>query len=651
MSKKNESEKTESEGKVDFGGLNVAAFESRRASDLTQMITKFKGVPSVSPSMREIPIERNKTAVDFAHRVLTGEINVVIFLTGVGFKYLIEAVSKEIDQQRFLDTLSDIVTICRGPKPAAAMREFGLTPTHKVPEPNTWRDLLKTIDENVAIASQTVGVQEYGIENKSLIAGLEARGAHVYRVPVYKWGLPEDQKPLLENIHRLCQNEFEVVMFTSANQWINISAVAEDEGCLEKLYESLRSTVVVSIGPTTTEMLRSKNVVVDLEPEHPKMGHMVVAAAENAQSILERKKKVQIAMSRPDEIVLDPNADWYNNPFMKACRGEPTDVTPIWMMRQAGRYMQEYRDVRNKTTFLELCKNPSLCSEVMCTAVERLGVDAAIIFSDLLPILEPMGMDLEFAKGEGPVIHNPIRETKDVDRLLELESVDSLDFVMETVRQTRDDLPSDIPLIGFSGSPFTLASYAIEGGSSKSYIHTKTIMYRDESAWREIMLRFVRSVTQYVNAQIASGAQVIQLFDSWVGCLGPADYRRYVLPYMQAIIRGITPGIPVINFGTGNPQLMPLYAEGGSQVVGADWRISLTDAWDQIGHDKSIQGNLDPLILLADRDTIKARAKQVLDEAAGRPGHIFNLGHGIVPQTPVDNAIALVDIVHELSSR
>ncbi|MEC9092607.1 MAG: uroporphyrinogen decarboxylase, partial [Planctomycetota bacterium] len=376
-----------------------------------------------------------------------------------------------------------------------------------------------------------------------------------------------------------------------------------------------------------------------------------LVAARQAKKILERKNKVQLAMKNPVTPKLDPSAAWYNNPFMKACRGEPTDVTPIWMMRQAGRYMQEYRDVRAKTTFLELCKNPSLCSEVMCTAVDRLGVDAAIIFSDLLPILEPMGMDLEFSKGEGPVIHNPIRETKDIDRLLELESVHALDFVMETVRQTRDDLPEDIPLIGFSGSPFTLASYAIEGGSSRSFVHTKTIMYRDASAWKELMLRFVRSITQYVNAQIASGAQVIQLFDSWVGCLGPNDYRRYVLPYMQAIIRGITPGIPVINFGTGNPQLMSLYAEGGSQVIGADWRISLGQAWDAIGHDKTIQGNLDPLTLLADRDTIKLRAQEVLDEAAGRPGHIFNLGHGIVPQTPVDNAIALVDFVHELSSR
>lgn len=644
------SEKQNKTETADFHQLRVVAFESRRAAELTRMITKFNGKPFVSPSMREIPIDQNKVAVDFAHRVLTGEINCVIFLTGVGFKYLLEAVSKEIDQQRFLDTLSDITTICRGPKPVAAMNEFGLKPTLKVPEPNTWRDLLKTIDENISIASQVVGVQEYGIENKSLIAGLEARGAEVYQVPVYKWGLPENTALLLENVHRLVKRECDVALFTSANQVINLLAVADEENRTEELLAGLRSCVVVSIGPTTSDMLRSKNVVVDLEPEHPKMGHLVAHAAEQAGSLLERKQKVQIAMKSNEPLTLDESAAWYQGPFMKACRGEPTDVTPIWMMRQAGRYMQEYRDVRAKTTFLELCKNPSLCSEVMCTAVERLGVDAAIIFSDLLPILEPMGMDLEFAKGEGPVIHNPIRETKDVDRLLELESVDSLDFVMETVRQTRDDLPVDIPLIGFTGAPFTLASYAIEGGSSKSYIHTKTIMYRDESAWKEIMLRFVRSITQYANAQIAAGAQVIQLFDSWVGCLGPDDYRKYVLPYVQAIIHGITPGVPVINFGTGNPQLMKLYAEGGSQVVGADWRISLSDAWDEIGHDKSIQGNLDPLVLLGDRPMIKQRAKQVLDEAAGRPGHIFNLGHGIVPQTPVDNAIALVDFVHELSS-
>ena len=312
--------------------------------------------------------------------------------------------------------------------------------------------------------------------------------------------------------------------------------------------------------------------------------------------------------------------------------------------------MAEYRAVRKETTFLELCKNPSLCSEVMCTAVKRLGVDAAIIFSDLLPILEPMGLDLEFPQGEGPVIHNPVREGVDVERVLELESVDSLHFVTETVRQTRIDLPEDIPLIGFAGAPFTLASYTIEGGASRNYLHTKTLMYRDEGAWRALMQRFARAVTIYLNAQIAAGAQCVQLFDSWVGCLGPDDYRRFVLPHVRQIVGNITTGVPVINFATGNPALLPLLAESGAAVIGVDWRVRLGDAWQTVGFNRAIQGNLDPLTLLADRGEIRRRAKDVLDQAAGRPGHIFNLGHGVLPQTPVDHVIALVDAVHELSS-
>lgn len=356
-------------------------------------------------------------------------------------------------------------------------------------------------------------------------------------------------------------------------------------------------------------------------------------------------------LSGPMSDALDNNAPWFDSLFLKACRGEPTDVTPVWLMRQAGRYMQEYREIRSKTTFLELCKSPELCAEIMVTAVNRLGVDAAIIFSDLLPILEPMGLDLEFAKGEGPVIHNPIREVSDIDRVVELDSVEALDFVMETVKLTRQELPADMPLIGFSGAPFTLASYAIEGGSSRNYLNTKTIMYRDPGAWKELMGRFVRAITRYLNAQISAGVQCVQLFDSWAGCLGTDDYREYVLPYVQEIIAGLVPGTPVINFATGNPGLLPMLAEGGQCVVGVDWRIRLDDAWDIIGHERSVQGNLDPLVLLADVPTIRKRTEMILAQANGRNGHIFNLGHGVLQQTPVDNVIALVDAVHEISSR
>jgi uroporphyrinogen decarboxylase len=287
----------------------------------------------------------------------------------------------------------------------------------------------------------------------------------------------------------------------------------------------------------------------------------------------------------------------------------------------------------------------------MITAVEKLNVDAAIIFSDLLPILQPMGLELEFAAGEGPVIHYPIRDAEDVDRVLELENTDALDFVMETVRLTRTDLPADIPLIGFAGAPFTLASYAIEGGASRNYLNTKTLMYRDPGAWDALMSRLQRAVTRYLNAQVAAGAQCLQLFDSWAGCLSPTDYRQFVLPYVQGIIRDITPGVPVINFATGNPALVPLLAEGGAQVVGVDWRIELDQAWQLIGPQKAIQGNLDPLVLLAGPQEIRRRTADLLQQADGRPGHIFNLGHGVLPQTPVENAIELVRAVHELSQR
>ena len=268
---------------------------------------------------------------------------------------------------------------------------------------------------------------------------------------------------------------------------------------------------------------------------------------------------------------------------MKACRGEPTTVTPIWLMRQAGRYMEEYRRVRAKTSFLDLCKNPQLCSEVMVTAVNRLGVDAAIIFSDLLPILEPMGLELEYAQGDGPVIHNPVREPKDVDRVVALDHVDALDFVMQTVRQTRHDLPAHLPVIGFAGAPFTLASYMIEGGSSRNYVHTKTLMYRDAGAWRELMERIARSVTVYLECP-NRGRGPVRAVVRFLGRVPVADRLSAVRAALRAADRPrLAPGVPVISFATGNPALLPLLAEGGAPVIGVDWRIDLDEAWRRVG--------------------------------------------------------------------
>jgi uroporphyrinogen decarboxylase len=258
---------------------------------------------------------------------------------------------------------------------------------------------------------------------------------------------------------------------------------------------------------------------------------------------------------------------------------------------------------------------------------------------------------LEFVAGDGPVIHNPIREGEDLSRVADLDDPASLDFVYETVRQTRADLPETIPLIGFAGSPFTLASYAIEGGGSRQYTHTKKLMRSDRGAWDALMAKLSSAITVYLNHQIAAGAQCVQLFDSWAGCLSAADYANFVLPWMKQIIAGITPGVPVINFATGNPELLPLLRGDRRTVVGVDWRISLDTAWQRIGHDCSVQGNLDPSVLLGPPDTIRAAAAELLETAGGRPGHIFNLGHGVLKETPVDHVIELVKAVKELSAK
>jgi uroporphyrinogen decarboxylase len=318
-------------------------------------------------------------------------------------------------------------------------------------------------------------------------------------------------------------------------------------------------------------------------------------------------------------------------------------------MRQAGRYMREYREVRERVGFLELCKNPDLAAEVTVTAVERLGVDAAIIFADILLIIEPMGINLEFARGDGPVIHNPVRSAADISRLREIDDMAALGFVFAAISKTREVLANNIPLIGFCGAPFTLASYIIEGGGSRNYVHTKRLMYEDKGAWNALLALISRALVKYLNEQVEAGAQAVQLFDSWVGCLSPDDYREFVLPHTQCVIRGVRQGVPVIHFGTGTAALLELMREAGGDVIGFDWRVRLGEAWNRVGHDVAVMGNLDPVALFGSVDYVQAQAKRILGYAAKRPGYIFNLGHGILPETPVENVIALVDAVHSLS--
>jgi uroporphyrinogen decarboxylase len=334
--------------------------------------------------------------------------------------------------------------------------------------------------------------------------------------------------------------------------------------------------------------------------------------------------------------------------FLKACRREPTAYTPVWLMRQAGRYMKEYRDIREKVCFLELCKNKDLVTEVTVTAQERLGVDAAIIFSDILLILETLGLKLEYSKNDGPLI-NGFPANGETDGLSEKDPEESLSFVMGAIRQTRQRLKPFIPLIGFAGAPFTLSSYIIEGGASDNFSKTKNFMRQEPEKWKKLMAKLTRLTIKYLNAQIDAGADAVQLFDSWVGCLSAEEYETSVLAYSRHVILGLKRRVPVIHFGTRTAPFLESFARAGGDVIGVDHRMPLGDAWRRVGYDRAIQGNLDPKVLLGSLSEIKNEARKVLSQAAKRPGYIFNLGHGVLPQTPVENVIALVEMVHESS--
>jgi len=338
-------------------------------------------------------------------------------------------------------------------------------------------------------------------------------------------------------------------------------------------------------------------------------------------------------------------------PLLLAARLEPTPFTPVWLMRQAGRYLPEYRAIRARHSFLDLCRTSSAAAEVTLQPIERLGVDAAILFADILLILEPLGVGLEFAKGEGPVIRHPIRTEADVARLTPIDVASAIGFVFETVRLVKRALPAEIALIGFAGAPFTVASYVVEGGASRDYLVTKRLMREAPAAWHRLMTILADATAAYLNGQIAAGAQAVQVFDSWIGALAPDDYREFVLPHTRALIAALVPGTPVIHFGTGAAGLLPLLREAGGDVFGLDWRVDLDAGWRAVGDDVGVQGNLDPVALLSPPKTFEPAVRAILRRAGGRPGHIFNLGHGVLPSTPVEHVKALVDMVHELSAR
>jgi uroporphyrinogen decarboxylase len=339
-----------------------------------------------------------------------------------------------------------------------------------------------------------------------------------------------------------------------------------------------------------------------------------------------------------------------NDTFLKACRGEKVDYTPVWLMRQAGRYMKEYQEVRAKVDFLTLCKTPELAAKVTLQPVDVLGVDAAILFSDILIPVEAMGMHLEFSDKKGPILGEPVRNKSGVDKLLIPDTEDSMPFVLETIRMLRRELEGRVPLIGFSGAPYTLATYIIEGGSSKNFVNTKRMMYQNPGLFQGLLEKITATVIDYLSAQIRAGAQAVQIFDSWGGNLSPFDYENIVLPHVKKAVKALKKfDVPIIFFVNDCAGLLDLVKKAGADVVGIDWRVDMYKAVKSLGKKVTVQGNLDPCVLFGTQEQIEERVQDILNKAETARGHVFNLGHGILPETPVENAIAMVEAVHRLS--
>lgn len=638
-----------------FSGLTVVSLESRMSLPMQKLLSKRGGVAFVAPSMKEVPLTDNSKAYQFFEDLEKGEVDILILMTGVATRTLILTLQTRYPKERILHSLSTKTKIVvRGPKPTAVCKMHNIPIAVTAPEPNTWREILSILSEEQMLALRRVSVLEYGISNKAFLEELASAGAIVIPVPVYQWALPDDVGPLNQALDLIVQNKADLLLFTTSVQVDHLLKLAGERGEELSLRRALHRVGICSIGPTTSEKLRDHQLFADLEAKPNKMDILVEQAAEKGREIVERKRKqaekswvwIDYPSLNSSTQINPSSITHHSSPLLRACRRQPNKMVPIWLMRQAGRYMAEYHLSRRGFDFLSFCKNPEFTAEATLTAVERLGVDAAIIFADILLLVEPMGMRLDYKKGDGPTIAAPIRSAESIEKLREVDVEGQLKFVMDAIKIVRRTMDPKIPLIGFCGAPYTMASYMVEGKGSKNSIPTKILMHENPEAFHLLMEKITTASIDYLNAQVTAGADLVQIFDSWVGFLSPHEYREYVLPHSKRLIKGVKKGIPVIHFGTQTTSLLPLMKEAGGDVISLDWRVDIAQAWDQLG-EVAIQGNLDPALLFSKPAVFLKEAERILSAVGSRPGFIFNLGHGILPETPVDHVMALVDFVHD----
>lgn len=661
-----------------FKGLTIAALESRMRLPMQKLIEKYGGKALVAPSMKEVPIADNPKAFQFFEKLEAGHYDLLILLTGVATRTLIQILETRFPKERILKALSEKTKIVvRGPKPKSVCAMNQIPVSVVVPEPNTWREILTILREKNLLSGKKIAVLEYGISNNPFLEELEAEKAKVTPVGVYQWALPDDLGPLNRAIDAILAEKVDLILFTTSVQSDHLLQVVKTRGDELKFRRALAKVGVASIGPATSERLREHQIFSDIEACPNKLETLVEQTAAAAKEIVQKKREraeksrgwlefPKLARERsgggiagggpPPERTRSRASGstagggsedrTSRSLLMKACRREKNSQVPIWLMRQAGRYMAEYHLSRRGLDFLSFCKNSDYTAEATLTAVERLGVDAAIIFADILLIVEPLGLSLEYRTKEGPVIGNPLRDGEAIRKLKLVDVNDSLSYVMEAVKKVRSSMDKKIPLIGFCGAPYTVASYMIEGVGGGTSTVVKKFAQENPKDFYALMEKITTASIDYVNAQIEAGADLIQIFDSWVGNLTPKEYRDTVFSHSQRLIRGIKQGIPVIHFGTSTEALLTLMKEAGGDVIGIDWQTDIKKAWDELG-EVSVQGNLNPKTLFEKPEIIFKEAEKILKVVGSRPGFIFNLGHGILPETPVDHVIALVDFVHD----
>ncbi|MBX7149644.1 uroporphyrinogen decarboxylase [bacterium] len=623
------------------------SFESRMALAVTRDMEK-RGVTIISaPTLKEVPLTHNKAVFDFYTNLCKGEFDITILLTGVATRTLVETLETKFDHNSIIETLKTKTKIVvRGPKPTAVCKRWDIPIYLTAPEPNTWRDVIHILKNNNAINNKKIALLEYGESNQELIDELTKNGATVTPVKAYAWDLPDDLTPLKNAITSIAAGDVDVALFTSASQVVHLLKVAKDMGLEMPLRKAFYNIAIGSIGPVASETLAKNQLFADFEVFPNKLNTLLEKAVADGPALALEKQSRQAKRYARAELASSV-AGPEESLLMNALHLKTTPTIPVWLMRQAGRYMAEYQGIRSGLNFKDFCKNTDKTITATLDAADRLGVDAAIIFSDILLILEPMGLELDYLESKGPVIANPIRDQMDVDRLKTVNTKTSMPWLLESIRDTKKALKPYIPLLGFCGAPFTMASYMIEGGSSKQFIKTKKLMHNSPKLWHQLMEFLVINHIGYLKAQIEAGADAVQIFDSWAGQLTPEDYREYVLPHSRELIASLPPATPVIHFGSFTQAMLSDVVKAGGTCISLDWRINLAEALKIIPQSFSIQGNLDPVLLFSKPEVFLKETARILQTVQGRPGFIFNLGHGILPETPVDHVMALVDYVHQ----